>query len=94
MNDELERVNREASRLVATEIEKGIRRAIVSVSGESVARQLEDTLRTNQRLCRELGICQDALRDIAAETGTPYARTAREALAKVTYVTSEDTRAD
>lgn len=90
MSDEMERVNREVSRLVAREIEKGIKRAIVNVSGESVARELELALTRGERYRKELGICQDALRDIAQETGTPYATIAREALSKVVYQSNAD----
>lgn len=88
MSDELERVNREVSWLIAAEIEKGIKRAIVNISGESVARELELALSRVERYRNELGICQEALRDLAQETGTPYARIAREALSKVEYQSS------
>lgn len=87
MADELSKVNAQVALLVASEIEKGIKRAIADISGESVARKLEALANENVYLAEQCGILQDALRDIAQETGTPYAKTATAALARVTYLT-------
>lgn len=84
--DDLEYLNRQVSNLVANEIEKGIKRAIAVVTSETVAQEMDRLARENVRLRNECGICQDALRDIAQETGTPYASTASAALSRVTFM--------